>query len=522
MKHLICRHKRRFLLLILVIVAASASNIYAGFLLSSYYDIITSRNIERALISAATLLSFWILSVILEYVSSCYKASLVELYNIDLRDEILSSISKLDYDDFIKKDPGEYVSWLVSDINQIEKNAITPLFDILTAISMAVFSIIALAYINPWILIISMVSSGVLSFIPRIFTPKLEKITKSLSAQNASFSQKVYNLLSGLELFLFSNTKNVLSEKLKSAYTSLEHEKANYSIKSSTMTMFNDVIFRLFELSICSATALLAFYKIVNIGAVFAVSNISNRFLNAIDLLLMNSAFVKSSKPLFSKFKLSAPHELKKPCPPIQEKINVCSLTIHYGDKVVLKNRNYEFRKGEKYAVAGESGCGKTSLIRTILGLNKQYSGKVLFDGEDIHEYSIDSILENFAYVSQNVYIFNDTIRFNLTLGNSFSDVDLNDAVSKVNLTGFITQRGGLDAIIDDQSISGGQKQRLTIARALLQKKKFLIIDEGTSALDKKNADLIENYLLNHKALTVIWITHHMENRDQFDQIYKL
>lgn len=521
MKSLIRKHKRRFLLLIIVIVAASASNIYAGFLLSSYYEIITSKNIKKALISAITLLSFWIISVILEYISSCYKASLIKICNIDLRDTVLSSISNLDYDEFIKREPGEYVSWMVSDINQIEKNAITPLFDMLTAISMAVFSIIALGYISPFILAISIVSSGVLSFIPRIFTPKLEKITKALSKQNELFSQKVYNLLSGLEVFLLGNAKKKLSEKLKGAYTSLECEKERYSIKSSTMVMFNDIIFRLFELSICSATALLAFYKIVNIGAVFAVSNISNRFLNAIDMLLMNITFVKSSKPLFDKFKLSTSNKLRKLCPPIQEGIHICNLTIQYGDKVVLKDKNYEFQKGKKYAVIGESGCGKTSLIRTILGLNQQYSGKVLFDGKDVSEYNIDSILENFAYVSQNVYIFNDTIKFNLTLGNQFSDADLNNAVSKVNLNDFVEQKG-LDSVIDDQSISGGQKQRLTIARALLQRKKFFIIDEGTSALDRKNADLVENYLLNDKELTVIFITHHMENSDQFDAIYRI
>lgn len=188
---------------------------------------------------------------------------------------------------------------------------------------------------------------------------------------------------------------------------------------------------------------------------------------------------------------------------------------------IVLQDVNLEFDIEKKYALIGESGSGKTSIVRAIVGLSDHYTGHILLDGVEKNNYDIDSVFSQFSYISQNVYLFNDTLRYNLTLGHPCSDEEIYSVLSYVNLIGFLkTLPDGLNTIIGDggKNISGGQQQRIVIARSLLQKKKIFIMDEGTSALDQKNAHMIENMVMDDPNLTLILITHHLEeaNRSKF------
>ena len=185
------------------------------------------------------------------------------------------------------------------------------------------------------------------------------------------------------------------------------------------------------------------------------------------------------------------------------------------------------FEIGKKYAIIGESGVGKSSMIKAMIGINDNYTGEILFDGISKEAYNKDSIFQQIAYISQDAYIFNDTIRFNLTLGDSgYTDVQLKDVLNMVNLGEFLTEKGGLDAMLGDngKNISGGQKQRLAIARSLLQKKRIFVVDEGTSALDIKNVAIIERLLLETEEYTTILITHNMKENTQkyYDQVIHL
>lgn len=193
----------------------------------------------------------------------------------------------------------------------------------------------------------------------------------------------------------------------------------------------------------------------------------------------------------------------------------------------MLDHQNYCFEIGKKYAIIGESGVGKSSMIKAMIGINDNYTGEILFDGISKEAYNKDSIFQQIAYISQDAYIFNDTIRFNLTLGDSgYTDVQLKDVLNMVNLGEFLTEKGGLDAMLGDngKNISGGQKQRLAIARSLLQKKRIFVVDEGTSALDIKNVAIIERLLLETEEYTTILITHNMKENTQkyYDQVIHL
>ena len=154
----------------------------------------------------------------------------------------------------------------------------------------------------------------------------------------------------------------------------------------------------------------------------------------------------------------------------------------------------------------------------------RNYSGKITIDNVDALSYSAEQIQSMFSYIDQNVFLFDTTIRENITLGDNFSDEQINEAIRESALIDDIMQMPlGLDTEVGEEGkkLSGGQKQRVAIARALIHNKSILLVDEGTSALDKYNADIVEKSLLKNPNITLIMVSHHLseERKRQFDKV---
>ena len=176
--------------------------------------------------------------------------------------------------------------------------------------------------------------------------------------------------------------------------------------------------------------------------------------------------------------------------------------------------------------IVGPSGCGKTTLLRLIAGQVDGYSGILWFDGLDVRQYAAASRYESIAYIDQQIYLFDGTIRENITLGRQFSAEQLEAVLEESALkSDLVRMPQGLDTQVGEggKLLSGGQRQRIAIARALLQQRLVLLVDEGTSALDQQNASVIEESLLQNEKLTLIMVSHHLDPQRQqkFDQVIK-
>lgn len=195
-------------------------------------------------------------------------------------------------------------------------------------------------------------------------------------------------------------------------------------------------------------------------------------------------------------------------------------------ENVVLNNFNLKINKGEKVGIVGGSGNGKTTTVSLLLGLYETKNGSILINGIPISEINQATIRKNIGVVSQDIMIFEDTIRYNLNLGNDFSDEELYEALDAVNLTEMIEKLPeGIDTKISTVShnLSGGQKQRLMIARLLLKKSSFIILDEATSALDIETEKDITEYLSSFSDdTTMLVISHRLEAIKNCDKIMVL
>ena len=166
-------------------------------------------------------------------------------------------------------------------------------------------------------------------------------------------------------------------------------------------------------------------------------------------------------------------------------------------------------------------------MTKLILGLLPDYTGCVAYGASEQREIELESLYDQVAYVDQQVYLFQDTVRFNITLGRSFTDEEVMNVIRICRLEEFVKALpDGLDTVIleNGKDLSGGQRQRIALARSLIRKVRYLILDEGTSALDEKNAREIEDALLAQRDLCVILVTHHLreEARNRLTAVYQL
>ena len=195
-------------------------------------------------------------------------------------------------------------------------------------------------------------------------------------------------------------------------------------------------------------------------------------------------------------------------------------------ENVVLANFNLKINKGEKVGIVGGSGNGKTTTVSLLLGLYEANKGSILINGIPLSEINPTAIRNNIGVVSQDIMLFEDTIRYNLNLGNNFSNEEIHKVLNAVKLTEVIAKLpNGIDTVISAAShnLSGGQKQRLMIARLLLKKASFIILDEATSALDVETEKSITEYLSSFlDNATMLIISHRLESIKNCDRIVVL
>ena len=191
----------------------------------------------------------------------------------------------------------------------------------------------------------------------------------------------------------------------------------------------------------------------------------------------------------------------------------------------ILKGLFCNFESGKSYAIVGGSGSGKTTLLKLLMGSYRTYDGLLSIDGTDVKSFSSDSMYDLMSLIDQNIFLFDDTSRNNITMFASFPDEEVNRAIMLAGLEDVIKERGeDYSCGENGNKLSGGERQRIAIARSLLKGSNVLLVDEATASLDNETAKHVSTAILALKNLTRIVVTHRLDEQilKQYDEIIML
>ena len=252
-----------------------------------------------------------------------------------------------------------------------------------------------------------------------------------------------------------------------------------------------------------------------------------------IPLRLLGSFFHIAMNGMAASDKIFAILDMEEPVKgekePENESIDIVIKDLHFSyteDREILKGINVEIPSGKFVSLVGESGCGKSTIAGLLCGKNRGFSGEILIGGTPITEISEAALMKNIVLVRHNSYLFKGTVEENLRMAKEdATEQEMKDVLEKVNLLGFLNEQQGLQTKLLEKAsnLSGGQCQRLGIARALLKDAPVYIFDEATSNIDVESEELIMNVIHElARTKTVILISHRLANVVESDLIYLL
>lgn len=460
-----------------------------------------------------------------------YQHSLQRRLNNDIRTDIAQNFTRMNYPQYHQRSDAIYTSWMTNDVHTLNSQGVNNVGYLVQASWQIGVSAVVLFTYNPTLIISTFLLAVLLMTVPLIYRKKLSTAAAKLSQQNEHLTNQITDVLEGFNTLFMANRRQLIVHKIWHA--SDEAGAADYRyMKFDMLTQFIiNVVNLAAQITLLVQAGLLAYHHLIPIGAVITIHNLSGSTFSGLTLMSFALTTVKSVRPILDKFtKAVVPAPPKRATvAPLQHAIQMANVTFTYSGKnsPTLQKFNLTVPVNQKVAIVGPSGQGKTTILKLLSATLPGYQGTISWDGQNYADLDANTLRNQLTYIDQSPYIFNDTILFNITLGNPIDDAELQQVITASRLDTFINgQPQGLTTILEHNgaNISGGQKQRIALARGLIRHSKIIISDEGTAALDPKNALAVENLLVTLPNTTLIMVTHNLrdEIKTRIDQIVTL
>jgi subfamily B ATP-binding cassette protein MsbA len=447
-----------------------------------------------------------------------------------IRDQLFTRMMSQSMEHFNKSKVGDGISLMINSVG-VMNGAITPLFFTLfrQPIEIALFLGVLITY-SPYLTLIAFSTSIGSLLLIKLTTSPIKKYALRMQDAMAHLTHVLQEFLSGIRI-----VKSTSSEKKAS---DIFHGETNTYVKT---TIKNQKIVDLVP-AINEMLAITSLCAVLFIGGNEVYSGQMKAhelmtFLFALFSIMSPIAQITSTPAMIQRGLVAAQSIFtvmdKSPevkdgiaiCPSLQSNISFNDITFSYdGKHNVLKNITLTIKKGEKIAFVGQSGSGKSTMSDLVIRLYDPISGNITIDDAPIQSYTMDSYRLHFGIVSQESFLFNDTIAANIGFGSDAERDMIIEAATIAHAHSFIMELpNGYDTVIGDRGVllSGGQRQRLAIARALARRPEILIFDEATSALDAESEKLVQDAIANVlKDRTALIIAHRLSTIIDADKIY--
>lgn len=476
---------------------------------------------------AAVLVGLAIINYPFRYFHFFGMRMVVDRATCDIRRDIYKKFQNLSSKFYSDSKQGQLLSIMLND-TQVFASSFSHGLDLIREPITAAL-LLSVAFYHDWKL--TLIILVVLPLFVLIFTITGKKIRRYISRSQEDQADMTHHAaegLSGQKIIKAFNLQKYMMNRFNGAQAQfINHKKKSNSAEEHSHPMVESVG------SFAFATVIvLAFYRqqagaltvgefISFVGALAMFMDPVRRFSKANTRLNQARA---AGERIFNLLNIdeeedSGGIELKE----FKDKIEFKNITFSYGKGDVIKDFNLVVAKGEKVALVGLSGSGKSTLVSLLLRLYDIESGEILIDGKNIKEYTITSLRNVFALVSQDVFLFNDSVKENIVAGENYTDEEVHHALEVSYANEYVKDLPeGIDTMIGDRGLrlSGGQSQRLTIARAFLRDCPIFLFDEATSALDNESEKVVQKALdevASHK--TVLAVAHRLSTIQNYDRI---
>lgn len=523
---LIKTYKKEFVLVVLASIVSLICNLAFAY-------------ISKELINAAvgkTNFNIWVIvvAIIIISVTKPFGTYLVNKSSYNFAKSFMIDYRKSIIDSYVLNEGEMLSSDFLNTVNQtttkLKDMFVMPFLKNIRYAILFIGASIYLLYINKIIFLIIVVCSVLPLIIPQIFNKKNQKLRMDSIGENEQFIAKSKEITDGFETIKSFG----IEDKIINLFEKLNKTNQKKLFLANRFNVFH-MAFSIFisMLGIVSALVTATYLSskgLITAGEIGAIIQLSNYIVDPVTTIPANVISIKSVEMEMKRIdkmiaKKNADSKVREKFK-LDNQISIKNLSFKYGDNEVLKGISLDLEKGKKYAIVGESGSGKSTLANILLRRLDYENGSVKFDDTELKRIDEDDFYSNISLVSQNVFLFNDTLKNNVCLYNDYSQSDFERSIEKSKLNSVIEDLEEKENTVLGEygtSLSGGEKQRVSISRALIKNSSFVIMDEATSSLDIKTARAIENTLLSLNQ-TVLVITHRIDESilKKYDKIFLL
>ncbi|MGY3738995.1 ABC transporter ATP-binding protein [Granulicatella elegans] len=515
MKQLIKNHQKAFYAFMIFNILVPLSNIAFAYSIKGIIDSGMSKNKED--LTQAILVGAGVIFIYagLNFISFQLRNKLVRKIMSGYKNKVFQSILDRDYREFSKETSGKFISILTEHMKKIEQDYLHQYFNISKNLSLMIFSLIAMFIGNWFLTLLVIIVSSIAMLISGFIGKKSAFIQNRVMIAEQTYLAKIKDIIAGFLVIKSFNVKEAIYQDYSYVSENLEEiyfTKGKFDVLSNVISQLSGMIVFLVAFG---GGMYLVFNGYTSIGSVTAIVQLVNFVVMPVNEVGVGITKFREGQVTLEAFEVQDVPEFQmgKTKEYFDEVITFSNVDFSYPNTEgrIFNHLSLKIQKGEKIAIVGRSGSGKSTLLNLLLRFYEVTSGHILIDNQDLQDISIESLYNLMTVVQQDVYIFDDTLKANITLNQSFTEYDIKQAVQQSGLESYVLENElGLQVLCGENgsNLSGGQKQRLSIARALIRKTPILLLDEATSSLDNQVTTEIENSILKIQDLTALVVTH--------------
>lgn len=531
-KNFIYDNKNTFYVILFLSILFTLINIIISFNFQFLIDrVITYSSYNNLFVLSLIFFTIYALKNIIEFSREKILYFISHKLDYILVNDSLNHILTLPHIYFKNRTTGEILS-RIADLGELKETICDFVSTVFIDLIITVVTFFALINISSSLSFIVLSIIVVYSILIIFYNRYLNDDLKELKEENAKVNSIIIELINGINTIKSLNILSKITEEYSLIYNKYLNVSFNFTKKINNKQTLDNLVVSLVSLIILVMGGSLVIKNELKLSSLITFNSIIFYNMSSLKNILNFDVLIQKTKIVISRINELLNIKEEKlyldlnPIKNVKGDIIIKDLSFKHGDRYILNNFSATFKEGKKILITGSSGCGKSTLAKLIAGFHETRKGKIFIGKTDITDVNLWNLREDITYVSQDEYLFNNTLFENLNIRNA-RDKNKIIEIAKCMLLDDITSKNksGYNMILEEnaRNISGGERQRIILARTFLKNSNIYILDETFSEIDRKKERLILNNIFKQfKDKTIIVISHRLDNSDLYDEVYNM